>query len=382
MTAQVAFFTSAATVLATDSAVTVDGQKVYQGAQKVFPLSDQDPLGALIYGNTRLVGIPWATLLGLFRAQHRTAAWNEIDELASRLCAFLQHKLAHLIDAADPPYWVRRVSNLWSSIIDAAHANATPNDADSFSEQLEVTLSIEEAAWAAQDLLPSLSPEKETEIHSDVRPVVRELLRKLESGANIGSELLPAFENLKLLCFTRRAPEGSMSHASSGLVVAGFPSGALGPSYVELSFDGVGPSDIRVWPSSRESCLSPGDVGIRSFAQEDGFRTLIEGVHPWYWPLVVQRLTAAGLPRDRVLRAFQEADARWLDARTPYLHAALNSLPVPALCEIAESFVSITGLLLRIGGSLETVGGPVSVAVLSPGAPLKWMRRPADAYGY
>ena len=380
MTAQVAFFTSAAAVLATDSAVTVGGQKVYQGAQKVFPLSDAAPLGALLFGNARLLDVPWATLLGMFRSQHRNHDWSSLSDLVSAISSFIDQTLADVIAASDPPLWHERIEDLWGSITAAAsHGSSTSDEPD-----LEAVVSREHDAWQQADVLPRIAADDESAIHDAVRDEVKDLLRSLvdESEVEVQPDVLDSAVALALLTLTRCSPQGSESVSSSGLVIAGFPAGALGPSYTELVFDGVSATGIRMWPVSGEACLTPGDVKIRAFAQHDGYRTLIDGVHPWYWPLLAEQLEAASVPWDKIVRAFNEADDIWYRARAPRLQLALNTLPVPALCEIAESFVSITGLLQRISGSLETVGGPVSVAVLSPGAPLRWMRRPSDSYGY
>jgi len=53
----------------------------------------------------------------------------------------------------------------------------------------------------------------------------------------------------------------------------------------------------------------------------------------------------------------------------------LRTAPKEVLAELAESLVSITSLRQRVSGDLETVGGPVDVALISKGEGLIWIKR-------
>jgi hypothetical protein len=54
MTAEVAIINRSAVTLATDSAVTLTvrgSEKIYNSADKLFELSDRDPMGIMVYNN-------------------------------------------------------------------------------------------------------------------------------------------------------------------------------------------------------------------------------------------------------------------------------------------------------------------------------------------
>ena len=70
MTSEVIVMNSLAVALAADSAATVsDGRdnKVYNSANKLFMLSKHHPVGVMVYNNSSLLGIPWETILKMFR---------------------------------------------------------------------------------------------------------------------------------------------------------------------------------------------------------------------------------------------------------------------------------------------------------------------------
>ena len=61
-----------AIALAADSAVTFaegTGQKIFPSANKIFTLSKYQPVGVMIYGNADFMGIPWETIIKIYRSR-------------------------------------------------------------------------------------------------------------------------------------------------------------------------------------------------------------------------------------------------------------------------------------------------------------------------
>ena len=56
----------------------------------------------------------------------------------------------------------------------------------------------------------------------------------------------------------------------------------------------------------------------------------------------------------------------------------LRTAPKETLAELANSLVSITSLRQRVSGELETVGGPVDVALIFKGEGFIWIKRKYD----
>ena len=67
MTSEIMILTPTAVVLAADSAVTISDIKTYDGANKLFYLSNKPPMGALIYNLADFVDIPIETIIKEFR---------------------------------------------------------------------------------------------------------------------------------------------------------------------------------------------------------------------------------------------------------------------------------------------------------------------------
>ena len=67
MTSEIMILTPNAIALATDSAITLDNKKSYNGVNKLFMLSNNPPMGIMTYNTARLFNIPFETIIKEFR---------------------------------------------------------------------------------------------------------------------------------------------------------------------------------------------------------------------------------------------------------------------------------------------------------------------------
>jgi hypothetical protein len=93
MTAEIAILNKNAVALAADSAVTLrnpDNQKVYNTANKLFMLSKYHPVGIMVYGSADLIGVPWETVIKMFRAELHTTNFDRLIQLLNTSSTFLK----------------------------------------------------------------------------------------------------------------------------------------------------------------------------------------------------------------------------------------------------------------------------------------------------
>ena len=83
MTAEVAILNRTGVALAADSAVTIDdgsSQKVYSSATKIFQVCYDQSIAVMIYGSINLSGVPWETVIKLFRKNKANQKFNTVEE--------------------------------------------------------------------------------------------------------------------------------------------------------------------------------------------------------------------------------------------------------------------------------------------------------------
>ena len=67
MTSEVLIMTPSAVAMAADSVVTVNGNKTYEGVNKLFMLSNNPPMGIMTYNNANFLTFPMETIIKDFR---------------------------------------------------------------------------------------------------------------------------------------------------------------------------------------------------------------------------------------------------------------------------------------------------------------------------
>ena len=93
MTSEVAVMNKEAIALAADSAVTFTngiGQKIFTSASKIFTLSKYQPVGVMIYGNASFMGIPWESIIKIYRSRLGPDTFKTVKGYVEDFLAFLR----------------------------------------------------------------------------------------------------------------------------------------------------------------------------------------------------------------------------------------------------------------------------------------------------
>src|SRR5690606_27846570 len=68
-------------------------RKVYNSANKIFDLSDTQPLGMMIYGNLEFMGLPFEGLVKEFRNLIHGDSFDKVTDCMNRFKLFLQQEV-------------------------------------------------------------------------------------------------------------------------------------------------------------------------------------------------------------------------------------------------------------------------------------------------
>jgi hypothetical protein len=188
---------------------------------------------------------------------------------------------------------------------------------------------------------------------------------------------------------------------ASGVVLAGFGEKEEFPVVRAFSVYGAVSGNL-ISKLNTEDSVDPGTVAVIPFAQRDVVDTFLRGmdgealdtiVH--YQEMLFNRLPSiiadnvdceesAKLTLESRLHAatssaiesFRDRLLAWLRKRhiDPLLEV-LNVVPKKELADLAESLVSLTSVKRKMSLGLETVGGPIDVAIISKGDGFVWIRR-------
>ena len=89
MTTEIIVMNKQGVALATDSAVTIGDNKVYNSANKLFTLSKVHPVSIMIYNAAEFMGIPWDTIIKSYRTTLGTKCFDYLENYADDFIQFL-----------------------------------------------------------------------------------------------------------------------------------------------------------------------------------------------------------------------------------------------------------------------------------------------------
>lgn len=412
MTAEVAILNKNAVALAADSAVTLrnpETQKVYNTANKLFMLSKYHPVGIMIYGPASFLGVPWETVIKIYREELFETNFDHLSEFAESFLAFLQSNRLLFPESAQGeafgfacqyPLWMVRkeIDERVKSAIEES-GGATEDDVQKLVSE---TIAKHHATWAGYRTLPCFPENFETHLIANESATINALIEDIFGKLPIGA----GRDTLAQIC-AFRVTKDWWNFDSGGIVIAGFGKNDVFPvlySYaVEGIFGGALKSDRR--ENQSNDVNQSKSATIVPFAQGEIVYRFIQGMDPEYkreltsfvnnlltveYPAsIVEKLsghipeTGVGKLRDdleQMGRAIAdniwEQWGKWEHQKfvSPVLDI-VGDLPKDDLAAMAESLVNLTSFKRRITAEMETVGGPIDVAVISKGDGFVWIKR-------
>lgn len=402
MTAEVAIANAGAVALAADSAVTIGGQKIYNSALKLFALSKVAPVGVMIYGNAGLMNVPWETLIKSYREELGDQRFELLEEYASKFIEYL-NKHPTAFPEESQINWLTENTGDYFNIIrkDFLGAIRPIIEADGEIKAETITSMFSHIVKEHYKLLfnenyaDSMSENEFNVIREKYEDLFKELQNKIFEEVNISVAIAAKLCDIAAYLHVKQR----FSIKASGLVVAGYGESELYPCVITHDMEGVVENQLK-YRKNLNKCYTVNtgtECSIIAFAQEDMVETFMSGINPTVYELLHKCLTRlfGRLPElfDKDIidadekKKFAEKSSKLLDGffkdifkhtqeeHTSPVLRTVTVLQKDELAAMAEALVSLTAFKRRITESMETVGGPIDVVVISKGDGLVWVKR-------
>jgi len=411
MTSEVVVMNRLGIALASDSAASVyigGRSKVYQ-ANKLFMLSYHHPVGVMVYNNSSLLGVPWETILKMFRARLGARVFPTLEEYTLELLGFLSNNRHLFPTYIQKRYFLHLVEHLFEGINDGVDAEFIRRsresdgeghvlEADVLGEVISKSLDewrkkkdICQTCFGVDDVGGQLVGEASGEITALVH----------KAFPTAGSELVSQFYELAKLVVNK---EEILQESLSGIVIAGYGNDEYFPvmDQIELGEIFLDKPKFNRIETRRISDDTPSV--IKPFAQSDVVRTFLDGISPAFEKKVINEVVKImievpqevidampGVGRRRKADYKAKVDAVSEEAiisvasklmnfkERKHLQPILQSiefLPKDELAHAASSLVNLSSFQKRMSMTEdESVGGPIDVAVISKGDGFVWIDR-------
>jgi phosphopentomutase len=412
MTAEIAIMNKGAIALAADSAVTISvgkdsTKKIYNTVNKLFTLSKYHPVGVMVYGNSELMGIPWESIIKIYRENLDKKNYNSLEEFGNDFMGFLNNNPLFPLSVQDE--YIKHIVISYYQFI----RNSIDNEVKKIIKQ-KGKVSKDEIIKIINNVVSNIynhwSKSKRLEQFSE--EFTQELMERFESFIdiqikNIFQELPLGDENvknLKSIAYNLFCKEQFLT-SYSGVVIAGFGKKDIFPAVNTYDVESVINNKLK-YKTNKAKCEKinfKNTATIIPFAQSQNVTTFMEGLAPNCRKVIENYLNELfkkyprqilkNLPLEseedkkklleKLLNTSKEILTDFIKNLNYYINEknvspiinAVGFLPKDELASMAESLVNLTSFKQKISMDSETVGGPIDVAVISKGDGFVWIRR-------
>lgn len=417
MTAIVGVLNKRAAVMAADSAITVtrgEQRKIYNSATKIFKLSDDYPVGVMLFSSMDFMGMPWDIIIKMYHKNRGNQCFYDLKGYVRNFIDFLcTEPLFKDMQSLSHEYLMSEIMTYYERVKDNAiervkedlrgypdgyFDNLSDDGADEFMKThvLEVISDINKLSVDV-GMCPEFEHYSFNDFCEDTKDEFNELLSLCKDDgmpANIEEEWEKG-----LYCYLTHG----LMYNGTGLVFVGYGEKEIYPSLIPVYMSGIIDGKLRYSYSEGETAVisNQNRAAIQPFAQGDVMQTMMKGIAPNMYELVVDAYTEmvdsvkkkmievamSNGVSEELLEKMRKLDMEEVKeemsgklsefVQREYVDGiidAIDSFGIEDMANMAESLVSITNLQRHITSSEESVGGPVDVAVITRSEGFVWLK--------
>ncbi len=413
MTSEVVLMNRQAVAMAADSAVTISGQnylKTYQSVDKLFPLVKDQPIGVMIYNNAELMSTPWETVISLYREQAGRRVLESVEAHASDFISFLSNNPELFPEDHQDTEFFKHVAVVFSIIaedfdfqlrhFEQAQVGRVREHVSAIFEYAvnefhsDLTTNLDGSVRSRLDAFPEGTEEQLLRRYgAEIEELIGSLVSSLKNefgGLSVTGETQSRLRDIAVLSVTQDA----FFEHYTGVVFAGFGRAEKFPSMCSFLTSTVVLGRMKQRMDRRAAMDANSGPVVQPFAQDRMIRTFLTGMDEYLRMFlfgetlklshhlvgdVIGRAPGlsdqqrASLMQDysetsltSALRAFfGSIDSYQYQVHTLPILRAIGSLPKKELGETAASLIKLNSFQQKVMHSVETVGGPISLATIT-----------------
>lgn len=413
MTAEIAILNKTAVALATDSAVTISSgrkeHKIFDSADKLFELSEANPIGIMIYNGMSFVEIPLPSIIRRFRKNCSNS--KSVEDCAISFLNYLNDAGVQTPDEiqdrsirfiVEPVIY--RLSKIFDKKVKDKTIKAEALDQGIVSSLLEDTINefreiceeLGDAEFIGEG--PFVCPKHKENIIIDIAK---------DKIPNASNEQIDRIVDLGKVLLRKQF----LSDLSTGIVIAGFGSGDMFPTLISYEIDGMVFGRLKYVKTQKISISHEGPrAAVLPFAQKEMVERFLYGLDEEIQEQIsdfceetipdIRKQVFAEIAQD-IEHKREDLEASAEAAESAFIKGLreqafdkiraqsreeiedmVEFMPKPELAKMAEALVNLTSIKRRVSRGVETVGGPIDVAVISESEGFVWVKRkhyfPAD----
>ncbi|MBK6861280.1 MAG: hypothetical protein IPG95_13485 [Saprospiraceae bacterium] len=409
MTAEIGLLNKSAVVLAADSAVTITkANKIFNNANKIFKLDNGIPIGFMIYNNSHWMGIPLETIIKEYKKYRNGITLPTVDAYTNDIVNFIKSNfLSFTTQKQVSEFVTSRIYDLLESFIEVTSDEVNEIIKKTRTKPKTITQEISLLNKTFEKIVNFLITKEIqvpkliefadyniNEFKTEYYKLFEEKFAQFCSAYKISYKKTIELKIFKLL-FAELTHEFTGYEDYTGIVIAGFGDDELFPTISEIKLGEIISQRLR-YERKFSSISFESSALVAPYAQRDMVDTFVQGIDPTLVGEIYKILKKEFSSIKRSLikdnktidtnkleatmnKSFESINKQFLEKRKEiHIYPVIKSISYlrkEDLVEIAEALVNITSLKRKTSDDLQTVGGPVDVAVISKGDGFVWVKR-------
>lgn len=404
MTAIVGVLNRRGLAFAADSAATSFGFKISNNANKIFSLSKFHPIGIAIYNCIDLMGVPWDSIIKQFRNSLKDKKFDTLQDYTTPFFEFVKSyclgsltveqsdNMSQLASAFYQEIEKKVVSTVGEPLCDA--------NAETYFDEYIKCLN-EEKNIIGNNRSADFENYKFSDFEKYTNDSVNRVLTTISSHQKCPSELRKLFTEA-LFAFVCQDKSICINNQYTGLVFFGYGDKDVFPSLLEYHVTYAIDKRIKYSLISSYAINNQNPAIIAPFAQTDVANTVVRAVEEnlknefynsysksirGFRDEIVNQMLRANAPQglvdilnglniDKYIGGYKDGMNQYITSNyTEPLVKTIAQLEKEDLSDMAESLVKMTCLKRHVTSTVETVGGPVDVAIVTKGDGFIWKNR-------
>ncbi|NJJ37804.1 hypothetical protein [Paenibacillus apii] len=407
MTAEIGVMNTIGIALAADSAVTIGKNKIFNTADKLFSLSKNRPVGIMIYGSAGFMGVPWETVIKLYRKELDSKLHDQGFDTIQDYCDDFINYLEKEERFKNSEYEKTMVYAKFSSFFSDFLAGINEVIAEVFNTVEPEGYNVQHILFAEANYYARTFYEQEFAKGFDENyygtffdEFNNEILEAVDDMVNIDVDQ----ETFNLLLTIAASIISKHVHTDhdTGVVIAGFGEMDIFPSLRSYVVEGYFSGVLKYEKAKQIDIDAINTAAIVPFAQQEMVHSFLTGIDPKLknevsnfihaivhtYPEIIESLgeseeTLSIEAKRGLLEIGSQISNEFIEQleeiiQNKYTSPVINtvsSLPKEELAAMAEALVNLTSIKRKMSNETETVGGPIDVAVISKGDGFIWIKR-------
>ena len=403
MTAEIALLNKTAVALAADSAMTDLGTGKIFPTNKLFALTKWHPIGVMIYANAEFMGVPWETIIKMYRQSIGKTAKTTVQEYSRDFLTYISTS-PFCTEEQQTVNFLRIVSTTYAEIFETIDSDLRNvySEKKGYSNRDTSRVILN----AIDERLAELEETPESPSMEGINAIRIVSTNRIEVNECIDRE----FRELRLTQSARKSlhrilqltiKSAKLSSGYSGIVIVGFGEEEMFPTLWEVTTDGMLAGNLKYeWGRHRDIERNGVYASIDAFAQTDMVTRFMGGIDPKFlnylrdstkellfqfgnYILEKHKVKPSQHVVDIAVFVNEVVNDHFNNAIKDFqsdnfvnpIMEVVRKLPKEELGGMAEAMVNLTSLKRRVSLDRETVGGPVDIAIISKGDGFIWIKR-------